>query len=97
MGLNLACKQVTHNDSCTTTIDGDGVNKLGTVKQTHTTKTNLASHLLVRANKQLLACLATRIERTTYLRTTEAAIVEQSAVFTGKWNTLSNHLVDDVD
>ena len=97
MRLNFASQQVAYNDSCATTIDGDGVNQFGAVEQTHTAKTNLASHLLVRTNEQLLTGLATRIERAAYLCTTKAAIIEQSAIFTGEWNTLSNHLVNDVD
>ena len=97
MRLNFASQEVAHNDSCATTIDGDGVNQFGAVKQTHTAKTNLASHLLICANEQLLTGLATCVERAAYLCATKASIIEQSAIFTGEWNTLSNHLVNDVD
>ena len=57
----------------------------------------MARHLLVCADEQLLARLATCIKRAAYLRSTETAVVQLAAVLAGKWNTLGNHLVDDVD
>ena len=57
----------------------------------------MARHLLVCADEQLLASLTARIKRAAYLRAAETAVVQLAAVLAGKWNTLSNHLVDDVD
>ena len=97
MRLNFTGQKVAHNNSCATTINRYRVNKFGSVEQTNSTQANLASHLLVCTNQQLLAGLTAGIERAAYLCATKAAIIEQSAVFTSEWNTLSNHLVDDVN
>ncbi len=52
---------------------------------------------MVCTDEQLLARLAACIKRAAYLRAAETAVVQLAAVLAGKWNTLGNHLVDDVD
>ena len=56
----------------------------------------LAAQCAVSTQQQLLAGLAAGIKGSAHLCTTERAIVEGSTVVTGKGNTLSNTLVDDV-
>ena len=41
--------------------------------------------------------MATCVERTADLCTTEGTVVQKTTVFTGEWNTLGHHLVDDVN
>ena len=60
-------------------------------------QTNLTFEGLISADQQLLAGLASRIERTADLRATERTIIEQAAVFTGKGNALSDALINDVN
>ena len=57
---------------------------------------DLTLERLVGADQELLAGLATRVERTGHLHTTEGAVVEEAAVLAGEGNALRDALVDDV-
>ena len=61
-----------------------------------TAKTDLACQLLISPKQKLLAGLAAGVESTAHLCATERTVVQKTTVFTGKRNTLGNHLVDDV-
>ena len=67
------------------------------VPQLDVAEADLAGELLVRAEQQLLAGLATGVERAAHLGAAEAAVVEQAAVLAGERHALGDHLVDDVD
>ena len=62
----------------------------------HRAEADLAGHLLVGAEQQLLAGLAAGVERAADLGAAEAAVVEQAAVLAGEGHALGDHLVDDV-
>ena len=79
------------------TIDNNDVNQFAAVEQTNATESYLTRELLVRTKQELLTSLATCIERAADLCTTEGTVVQKATVFTGEWNTLSHHLVDDVN
>src|SRR5258708_11354005 len=56
-----------------------------------------AHQRLARPEQQLLAGLASWVERARHLRAAEAAVVEQAAVLTRERHALRDALVDDVD
>ena len=66
------------------------------VPQLDVAEPDLASHLLIGAEEQLLAGLAADVERAADLGAAEAAVVEQSAVLAGERHALGDRLVDDV-
>jgi hypothetical protein len=61
----------------------------------HRAGRDLALEGLVGADEQLLAGLATGVERAGHLDATEGAVVEQAAVLTGEGHALGDALVDD--
>ncbi len=97
MRLELAGHQVAGDDAGAASVDDHGVDELDAVEQSHTAETDLARHLLIGAEQQLLPRLPAGVERAADLRATEAAVVEQTAVLAGERNALRHHLVDDVD
>ena len=95
--LELAGHQIASDDAGATTVDDDGVDQLDAVEQANAAETDLAGELLIGAEQQLLAGLATCVERAADLGPAERTVVEQAAVLAGERNTLGDHLVDDVD
>ena len=94
---DLAGHQVASDDAGAATVDVDDVDHLDAVPQLDVAEPDLAGHLLVGAEQQLLAGLAAGVERAADLGAAEAAVVEQAAVLAGERHTLGDHLVDDVD
>ena len=74
----------------------DDVDELHAVPQLDVAHADLAGHLLVGAEQQLLAGLPADVERAADLRPAEAAVVEQPAVLAGERHALGDGLVDDV-
>ena len=97
MRAELAGHQVAGDDAGATAVDVDDVDHLHAVPQLDVAEADLAGELLVGTDQQLLAGLATGVERAADLGAAEAAVVEQAAVLAGERNTLGDHLVDDVD
>ena len=93
----LTGHQVAADDSGATIFDVDDVDHFHAVPELDIAKPDLACELLVGANQQLLACLTAGVEGAAYLSATETAIVEQTPVVTSERDTLSHHLIDDVD
>ena len=93
---DLTSEQVPRHDPGGASVDYDDVDQLTAIEQPHATRTDLSRQLLIRTKEQLLTRLTAGVERAAHLRTTKASVVEEPAVLTGKWDTLGNHLVDDV-
>src|SRR6185436_8751907 len=89
--------QVTGDDAGTAAVDVDDVDHLHPVPQLDVAEADLAGELLVCADQELLAGLATGVERAAHLGPAEAAVVEQAAVLAGERHALGDALVDDVD
>ena len=93
----LAGQEVTADDPAgPTVVVGDHVEHVHAVVERDRAEMDLAGERLVRAEQQLLAGLTAGIERTRDLSATEAAVVEQAAVFAGERHALRHALVDDV-
>ena len=56
---DLAGDEVTSDDAGCTAVDRDDIDELGAVEQADAAETDLTGELLIRTEKQLLACLAT--------------------------------------
>ena len=93
---DLAGEQVADDDAGAAAVDDDDVDELHAVPQRDVAEADLAGHLLVGAEQQLLAGLAAGVERAAHLGAAEAAVVEQAAVLAGERHALGDHLVDDV-
>jgi hypothetical protein len=79
-------------------VDDDDVEHLGAREHLHgLAGADLPRQRRVGAEQQLLAGLATRVERARHLRAAEAAVVEQAAVLARERHALRDALVDDVD
>ena len=60
------------------------------------TRSDLTLQRLVGPDQELLTCLATRVERTGHLDTTEGAVVEEATILAGEGDALRDALIDDV-
>ena len=78
-------------------FDDDEIEHLGARIHRHAALRDLLLERLIRAEQQLLAGLAARVERARHLRAAERAIREQAAVLARERNALRHALVDDVD
>ena len=96
VGADLAGQQVAGDDAGAAAVDDDDVDELDPVPQLDVAEADLAGHLLVGAEQELLAGLAAGVERAADLGAAEAAVVEQAAVLAGERHALGDHLVDDV-
>ena len=77
-------------------FDDDEVEHLGAREHLHAAARDLLLERLVRAEQQLLAGLAARVERARDLRAAERAVREQAAVLARERHALRDALVDDV-
>ena len=93
----FARHEIADHDACGASLNHHDVNEFTAVEETDTSLADLASELLISTEQQLLTGLATGIEGAAHLSPTERTVVEHAAVFTSERDTLSNHLVDDVD
>ena len=89
-------QEVAGHDAGGATVDDDDVDELHAVPELDVAEADLAGHLLVGADQELLAGLAACVERAAHLGAAEAAVVEQAAVLAGERHALGDHLVDDV-
>ena len=94
---DLAGDEVAGDDAGASPSTTDDVDQLGAVVQLDVAEADLAGELLVGAEQQLLAGLATGVEGAAHLGAAEGAVVEQAAVLAGERHALGDHLVDDVD
>jgi hypothetical protein len=67
------------------------------VRSFRVTERDLVHERRVRAEQELLAGLAARVERARHLRATERTVVEQAAVLSREGHALRDTLIDDVD
>ncbi len=93
---HFAGEQIAGDDAGAATIDDDDIDELDAVPQVDVAETDLAGHLLVGTEQQLLAGLPADVERAADLGAAEAAVVEQPAVLAGERDSLGDGLVDDV-
>ena len=95
--FELARNQVSRDDAARLAVDEHQIEHFPAGKQRDIAGIHLAQHRLIRAQQQLLAGLAARIERSRDLRAAERPVVEQPAVFAGERHAGCDALVDDVD
>ena len=94
--LDLAGHQVAADDAPRLAVDDDEVEHLAAREKRHRAGVHLPHQRLVRAEQQLLAGLAARVERARHLRAAERPVVEQPAVLARERHALRDALVDDV-
>ena len=87
--------EVTHHDTASLTVNDDEVLHIATREQLHRALSDLAHHRLVSAEEELLTGLATCVERTGNLSTTEGTISKKSTVVAAERNALSHALVNN--
>ena len=87
--------QVAGNDATAFPIDDDHIHHLMAGEHLHLTLRNLTTQSGVCAQQKLLTGLAFGIKCSRDLHPTEAAVVEQAAIFAGKRNPLGHALVND--
>ena len=85
-----------HDDAARLAVDEDQIEHLAPGEQPDRLRVHLSHQRLVRAEQQLLAGLAARVERARDLRAAERSVVEQAAVFAGERHALRDALIDDV-
>ena len=95
--FQLAGDQVSRDDAARLAVDHDQIEHLAPREQRDVAGIDLPEHRLIRAEQQLLAGLAARVERSRHLRAAERPVVEQAAVFAGERHAGGHALVDDVD
>ena len=95
MAFEFTSDEVTDDDTASLAVDHDEVHHFATREHLDLTGSNLAHESLVCTEQELLTRLATSVERTGNLRTTERAVVQKTTVFTTERNALSDALVDD--
>ena len=96
VGFQLAGCHVAGDNATGATIGNDDLNHFVARVFLDRAGCNLTFQRLVGADQELLTCLATRVERTGDLDTTERAVIEQTTVFACERNALCDALVDDV-
>ena len=96
VGLDLAGRHVAGDDAAGLAVDDDQLEHLVPGVHGHGAGGDLPLQGLVRADQQLLAGLAPRVERPGDLHAAERAVVEQAAVLAGERDALGDALVDDV-
>jgi len=96
MTLILASNQIARDDPASFSVDHDQIQHLATRVHVDVAETDLATHGLIGTQQELLSSLATGIERSGDLRTTERAVVQEAAILTGKRYTLRDTLINDV-
>ena len=95
-GLELAGGHVAGDDAARLALVDDELDHLVAGVFLDGASRDLTLERLVGADQQLLTRLATRVERTGHLHTTEGAVVEEAAVLAGEGDALRDALVDDV-
>ena len=76
MGFKLAGGHITRNDTASATVRNDEFDHFVAGVLGNGTGSNLTLERLVGANQQLLTCLATCVEGTRHLDTTEGTVIE---------------------
>ena len=94
--LDRAGHQVARDDAARAAVHDDEVEHLGAREHRDAALRDLLRERLVRAEQQLLAGLAARVERARHLRAAERAVREQAAVLARERHALRDALVDDV-
>src|SRR5947209_8394087 len=97
MRFNLARHHVASDNPLRLTINDNEIKHLCAWIHFDLAQANLSLQGLIGTEQQLLTGLSTGIKGTGNLCSTEGSIVEHAAIFAGKWDTLSDTLVDDVD
>ena len=95
MAFQLTGDQVASNDSAALPVNDDHIHHLVAGEHFHLALRNLTAQRGVCAQQELLTGLAFGIKCSRDLHPTEAAVVEQAAVFTGKRHPLGHALVND--
>ena len=95
-GLELAGGHVAGDDAARLALIDDQLDHLVTRVLGDGTRGDLTLECLVGADQELLAGLATRVERTGHLDTTEGAVIEETTVLAGEGDALRDALIDDV-
>ena len=96
VAFQLTRDEVADDDTAGTAVDHHQIHHLMTLVQHHGAAGNLATQGTVGSQQQLLTRLATGVEGTAHLRTTEGAVVQKAAVVAGERHALRDTLVDDV-
>ena len=94
--LQLTSNEVLGNDTTSTTVNDDYILHLVTGIELHLASLYLTAQRAIGTQQQLLTGLTLSIECTAYLSTTERTVSQHATILTGKGNTLSHALVDDV-
>ena len=94
--LDLARDQVAGDDPARLAVDDHEVEHLAAGEHAHGAGAHLPHQRLVRAEQQLLARLAARVERARDLRAAERSVVEHAAVLARERHALRDALVDDL-
>ena len=95
-GLELAGGHVAGDDAACLALVDDEFDHLVTRVLGDGTRSDLTLQRLVGPDQELLTCLATRVERTGHLDTTEGAVVEEATILAGEGDALRDALIDDV-
>ena len=96
IALDFAGHHIAHHDTLGVAIDHHQVHHFGAGVHLDVALADFLLHGLVGTEEQLLTGLAAAVESTLQLRTTEGAVVEQTAVFATEGHALGHALVDDV-
>ena len=94
---DVASYEIASDDASGNAVFGHDIEEFGLGVEFHIAKRHLLHKGLISAEQKLLTGLATCVERAADLRSTEGTVVEKTAVFTSKGNTLRYTLIDDVD
>ena len=97
VAADLPGDEVADDDAAGHAVLHDEVEHLGAGVELDRASVHLVHQLLVGAEQELLAGLASGVEGAGHLGAAEGAVVEQAAVLTGEGHALGDHLVDDVD
>ena len=94
--FQLASLQITRDDATRFAVNNHQVLKHAARMHPHPARMYLPAQGLVCSQGELLPRLPPAIKGARHLRAAKAAVVQLSAIFTGKWHTLSHALVNDV-
>ena len=96
MGGDFPCGKIANDDTLGMAFNDDEVEHLGARMHGDASAVDFFFECLVAANKKLLASLASGVKCPLHLSSAERTVVEESTVFAGEGNTLSNALVDNL-
>ena len=88
---------IANNNSLGFTVNQNQIKHFGSRVHLNLACINHSRMGLIGTEKELLTRLAFGIKGSGYQSTTKRPVVQQATIFSRKWNTLRNGLIDDVD